>query len=72
VDRDHALQERIVEGANIQGLTLEDYRNALDEQTNTTVGILANGKPIMEVDFRVEEPKIVFIGMAETPLAKAA
>lgn len=63
-DRDEKLQEKIVNEINIPRLKIEDYRAALEKQTNTTVSLLASGKPMIEVDLTNDAfPQLNFIGI---------
>lgn len=64
--RDRDFVKQLVEKMNIPQLSEEVYLMALDKQTDATVGILAAGKPILEVNLVNEEPAVTYI--ATVPL----
>jgi hypothetical protein len=62
-DRDDKFVEDFVKQAHILGLTADDLKQSLETQTNATVQLLAENKPVIEVDLREETPKTTFISI---------
>lgn len=62
-NRDEDFQKKIVLETNIEGLTYEDFNRVLTQQTNTTLGILAPNKEIIDVYVDRETPELKIVGI---------
>ena len=68
-DRDDEFVNKFAEFTHILNFNREDYKQILEQQTNATVALLAQEKPIIEINLTEENPILTFIAMVP-PLAE--